>query len=192
MSSFVAKLSVAAAMLLASLSQPATAGPVPATFEKRTGCYGGMAFNSLHGGWASNHDLYSEVLADITSTCQAVAGKTISGSSPFWRCTNWQETFSAHENCFSDCEMGCAALPKEYAAALCGLGCDPNCDPGPSYGYNHIDWAVEMRDGGADKVIDFDTCMNAFKTELGGCASGSEQYHDGFWFRIDPSTGACP
>lgn len=88
--------------------------------------------------------------------------------------------------------MGCAALPKEYAAALCGLGCDPNCDPGPSYGYNHIDWAVEMRDGGADKVIDFDTCMNAFKTELGGCASGSEQYHDGFWFRIDPSTGACP
>ncbi|CAD0086357.1 unnamed protein product, partial [Aureobasidium vineae] len=155
MSSFVAKLSVAAAMLLASLSQPATAGPLPAALEKRTGCYSGFPFNHLHGGY--NHDLSSEVLADITSTCQAVAGKTIGDSSPFWRCTNWQETFSWHETCFSDCEDGCAALPKDYAAALCGSGCDANCDPGPSYGYNHIDWAVEIRDGGADKVIDFDT-----------------------------------
>ncbi|THY81643.1 hypothetical protein D6C92_10298 [Aureobasidium pullulans] len=189
MTFILAKLSVAATLLLTSILQPTSANPLPQQSLEKRGCYGGFPFNHLHGGY--HHDLTSEVLSDITSTCLAAAGKTISSSSPFWRCTNWQETNSWKETCFSDCEDGCAALPKDYGAALCGLGCDPNCDTGPTYGYNRIDWAIEMRDGGADKVIDFETCVNAFKTELGGCQSGSEQYHDGFWFRIDPAQGGC-
>ena len=81
----------------------------------------------------------------------------------------------------------------ELARLACTLGCDPDCDPGPNYdSYNHIDWAIEARDGQPGGLISYETCMAALQTEHGGCESGSEQYHSGFWFRIDPNSGKCP
>jgi hypothetical protein len=57
-------------------------------------------------------------------------------------------------------------------------------------GWNHLDWAIEVRDG-QEKTIDYETCKAAFESELGGCSNGSEQNHDGFWFRIDPNARNC-
>lgn len=58
--------------------------------------------------------------------------------------------------------------------------------------YNHVDWAIEVKNGNPEKVVDYETCMSMFGTELHGCQSGSEQIYDGFWIRIDPGIGACP
>lgn len=158
------------------------------------GCYSGFQFNGLHGGTQDN---YQEVLNDINTQCQAASGKTIKDAEPFWKCTNWAVTRSDHEDCYQNCYDACGGIgvgdSAELSQALCRNGCDPNCDPGPPPNtFNHIDWAIEVRDGNPEKVVDYDTCVNFFGTELRGCQSGSEQNHDGFWIRIDPSNGACP
>ena len=176
-----------------SLSLPAALLALAAS-ANALGCYSGFQFNNLHG---STQDNYQEVLGDINTQCQAASGKTIKGAEPFWKCTNWAVTRSDHENCYQECYDGCGGIgvggSREISQALCRNGCDPNCDPGPpSNTFNHIDWAIEVRDGNPEKVIDYDTCVNAFGAELRGCQSGSEQNHDGFWIRIDPPSGACP
>ncbi|KAK4899949.1 hypothetical protein LTR27_002711 [Elasticomyces elasticus] len=194
--------SIPGAVTLLALSQLIQANPTPqltgTAMEKRNGCYGySFGFNALHGGVITEHDLSGEVDNDINSFCQQAAGKEITASSPFWSCTNWQETFSASELCYDSCTDGCGAVGSggrggDLASGLCTAGCDPNCDPGPNYNnYNHIEWAIEARDGQPGGVISYDTCMAALRTEVGGCASGSEQVHDGYWFRIDPGSGAC-
>lgn len=157
------------------------------------GCYsGGLVWSNLHGGTQA---IDQEVLNDITTTCQKAAGKTIRPSEPFRLCTNWKKTKSDHDGCYDACIDGCGAIPGgragDIAVSLCKSGCDENC-ANDMPGTNHIDWAIEIRDGKPDKVITEEACLHAFHTEFGGCEHGSEQVHEGFWFRIDPSSGACP
>ncbi|PNP59903.1 hypothetical protein FNYG_14774 [Fusarium nygamai] len=154
------------------------------------GCYsGGLGFNNLHGG-DNNNDLTEEVKNDIHTTCTKAAGKVIKPSEPFWLCTNWERNQSPNPDCFSNCIDGCNALDENVRWG-CLLGCDSNCGAIEG-GFNHIDWAIEVRDGQAEKTITYEQCSEAFNTELGGCHAGSEQNHFDFWFRIDPNRDACP
>jgi hypothetical protein len=57
---------------------------------------------------------------------------------------------------------------------------------------NHINWEIKHDGNGDDtRTLTFDICYNALKTEAGACSHGSEQVHDGFWFRIDPNPDTC-
>ncbi|PNP83716.1 hypothetical protein FNYG_02933 [Fusarium nygamai] len=156
------------------------------------GCYtGGLGFNELHGGPRSS-DLTEEVKNDIHTTCSLAAGKVIKPSEPFWLCTNWERNMVPNPDCYSSCNDDlCGALDEKHRWG-CLLGCDPNCAEPPEGGYNHIDWAIEVRDGQGEKAITYEQCSEAFNTEFGGCSSGSEQNHFDFWFRMDPSRDACP
>lgn len=40
-------------------------------------------------------------------------------------------------------------------------------------------------------TADRDACKAAMNTEISVCGRGSDQVHDGFWYRIDPEIGAC-
>ncbi|KAK3615768.1 hypothetical protein LTR22_027304, partial [Elasticomyces elasticus] len=72
-------------------------------------------------------------------------------------------------------------------------GCDPNCGGVSQLGStNRIDWQMAHANDDAQTNMTYDTCFNAYWTEAQACDHGSEQNHDGFWFRIDPSGGACP
>lgn len=158
------------------------------------GCYSSsLTFKGLHGG---DNDIISEVLGDISSTCQQAAGKDITSDTPYWRCSEWQTTQPSNPSCYEDCESGCKAMgtgpAAELAKGACLAGCDPNCVQMPSGNdYNHIDWAIEASHGQSGGTITYDLCNAAFGTEVSGCASGSEQNHDNFWFRIDPNSGRC-
>jgi hypothetical protein len=153
------------------------------------GCYNeGLRFNYLHGG---ESDLTQEVIGDIHATCTKAAGKIIKPSEPFWLCTNWEKTISPNANCYIECMDGCNSY-KESVRWACNSGCDQNCAKPPEGGFNHIDWAIEIRNGQTEHSITYEQCTEAFKIELSGCRSGSEQNHHGFWFRIDPKEGACP
>jgi hypothetical protein len=58
---------------------------------------------------------------------------------------------------------------------------------------SRIDWEIKYDGDGTDsRTLTFETCREAFETELAGCEHGSEQNHGGFWFRIDPNPGKCP
>ncbi|KAF5695645.1 hypothetical protein FDENT_270 [Fusarium denticulatum] len=152
------------------------------------GCYNeGLRFNYLHGG---ETDLTGEVQADIHTTCTMVAGKTIKPTEPFWHCSNWEKNISPNVNCYTDCMDGCSNY-KESVRWGCNAGCDKNCVKPAEGGFNKINWAVEVHDGQAEAAITYEQCVEAFNIELGGCQSGSEQNHHGFWFRIDPEFGAC-
>lgn len=60
-------------------------------------------------------------------------------------------------------------------------------------GANHIWWEIQHDYVGTDdRIVTLDTCNNAWNTELGGCSTGSEQFYDGLWFRMDPNEGPCP
>ncbi|KAI4088454.1 MAG: hypothetical protein L6R37_008200, partial [Teloschistes peruensis] len=125
------------------------------------GCYSGFQFSSLHGG---SQDNSQEVLADITSRCQEASGKTIRAAEPYWKCTNWAVTRSDHIYCYQNCIDGCDATgvgpAHELSQALCRNGCDKNCDPGVQpNSYNHVDWAIEVKNGNPEKVVDYETCM---------------------------------
>lgn len=139
-------------------------------------------------------DLTSEVKSDIEARCREVNGKTIAKDTPFWKCTSWPKLYSNNEDCFDDCLDKCEPKSDDsgIASAFCAAEqCRKTCDAGvPVNEFNRIDWAIEKRDGGS-KSIDYETCVNAFNTELGGCNQGSESNHDGFWFRIDPNHGNC-
>ncbi|SPO06384.1 uncharacterized protein DNG_09073 [Cephalotrichum gorgonifer] len=155
------------------------------------GCYNsGYGFDWLHGG---KSDLTQEVINDIHTTCSMVAGKIIRPNEPFWHCTNWEKTIPDNVGCYESCTDGCAATPGRGGSNfLCTIGCDPNCEHAPEGGFNHIDWAIEIRDGQTEHEITYEQCSEAFNIERSGCQSGSEQNHHGFWFRIDPNSGACP
>jgi len=78
-------------------------------------------------------------------------------------------------DCISECAKSCAKIPCD------GL-----------YEGNRINYEIK-HDGNSDdtRTLTYDICYNAYKTELGGCKTGSEQNHDGFWFRIDPNPRTC-
>lgn len=189
-----------------ALSQLSYAGPVPANsgLFKRLGCYGSgdasdISFYSLHGISYSG-DITQEVKDDIHTTCSKAAGKTIKPSEPFWLCTNWEKTGQGKTEalkCYESCKPGTDISGSNSAVIDAGVEwCKSICElehgaPDLSDdGWNHLDWAIEMRDG-QEKTIDYETCKKAFETELGGCSNGSEQNHDGFWFRIDPNARKC-
>jgi hypothetical protein len=152
------------------------------------GCYKrGLNFDGLHGG---HQDNYREVADDINTTCNMVANKEFRTGEPgFAHCSQWAITRSAHEDCFDNCEAGCGALPRELNKFLCSSGCDPNCDPGPEPGNNHINWVINL--AGPSKMMTWEICSKAFVTELNGCPNGSEQNHEGFFFKIDAEVGNC-
>ncbi|KAL5619823.1 hypothetical protein FOVSG1_002045 [Fusarium oxysporum f. sp. vasinfectum] len=156
------------------------------------GCYiGGLDFNELHGGPRSS-DLTDKVKNDIHTTCSLAAGKVIRPSEPFWLCTNWEKNMVHNPHCYSSRNDDlCSALDEKYRWT-CLLSCNPNWAEPPEGGYNHVDWAIEVRDGQAEKAITYEQCSEAFNTELGDCSSGSEQNHFDLWFRMDPSRDACP
>ena len=100
--------------------------------------------------------------------------------------------------CYESCKPGTDISGSNSAVIDAGVEwCKSICElehGKPDFsvgGWNHIDWAIEVRDGQEEKTIDYETCKAAFETELGGCSNGSEQNHDGFWFRIDPNAGKC-
>lgn len=152
------------------------------------GCYsGGLNYDGLHGG---NQDNYREVADDINTTCNMVANKEFRTGEPgFTRCSQWAKTRSDHEDCYDNCVAGCNGMTGEKNKILCLAGCDPNCDPGPDGGNNHINWVINL--AGPTKTMTWETCSNAFVKELNGCSTGSEQDHDGFFFKIDPQDGVC-
>ncbi|KAK3721278.1 hypothetical protein LTR37_003153 [Vermiconidia calcicola] len=147
------------------------------------GCYsGGLAFEDLHGGADSNDlDMEAEVLADISNVCNEVNGAVFkNGDPPFSHCSDWTVTVEPDDTCYDVCLLGG------------GLDCDPDCG-GPVVGsVNHIDWQISYLNGAEEATMTLDICKGAFSTELGGCSTGSEQNHDGFWWKIDPNAGACP
>lgn len=172
---------------LAALAALAQAGPLPQSLVKRTGCYGsGLLFSQLHGIGYSG-DATKQVEADIRTTCSKAAGQRITAESPFWLCTHWEKT-SASKDEATECYDNCHGDTNCQSLCQVTHGTPDLSDDG----YNHIDWAIEVRDGQADAEIDYETCKAAFETELGGCSMGSEQNHEGFWFRIDPSARRCP
>jgi hypothetical protein len=145
------------------------------------GCYsGGLPFEDLHGGIGSNNlDMDDEVLADINTVCNTVNGAVFKkGDPPFTHCSEWTVTVEPDDSCYDLC------APDET--------CDPNCG-GPVVGsINHIDWQISHNSDNAELKMTWDVCNSAFSTELGGCDTGSEQVHDGFFWKIDPNAGACP
>lgn len=163
------------------------------------GCYnGGLAFNDLHGG-RGTQDLDQEVMNDINTVCNIVAGKTFKkGDPPFTHCSEWKVTVEPDDTCYENCEAGCEATGSnpanragDLSAGLCGSQCDPDCG-GPRVGtMSHISWEIKHNNDDAETVMSFDACNKAFLTELGGCSTGSEQNHDGFFYKIDPNAGTC-
>ena len=186
-----------------ALSELTYANPMPANsgLFKRLGCYGysDIGFSNLHGLGYSG-DIIQEVKNDIHSTCTKAAGKTIKPAEPFWLCTNWEKTGQGKTpalKCCESCQPGIDISGSNPAAIdagveLCRSICQlENGAPDLSDdGWNHLDWAIEVRDG-QEKTTDYETCKAAFETELGGCSDGSEQNHNGFWFRIDPNARKC-
>jgi hypothetical protein len=145
------------------------------------GCYsGGLPFEDLHGGIGINNlDMDGEVLADINTVCNTVNGAVFKkGDPPFTHCSEWTVTVEPDDSCYELC------VPDET--------CDPNCG-GPVVGsINHIDWQISHNNDNAESTMTWDICNSAFSTELGGCDTGSEQVHDGFFWKVDPNAGACP
>lgn len=190
---------------LLALSNQVQAVPTPTGgLVKRLGCYGDssdVSFYSLHGLGYSG-DITQEVKNDIHTTCTKAAGKTIKPSEPFWLCTNWEKTAKGKSEalkCYESCQPGIDISGSNSAIIDAGVqACRDICkltrgEPDlADDGWNHIDWAIEVRSGQTEQVITYETCKAAFETELGGCSSGSEQNHDGFWFRIDPNARKCP
>jgi hypothetical protein len=62
--------------------------------------------------------------------------------------------------------------------------------PGLGGSGSHMDLVVMNRDYQA-RVITFEQCYCAFVGERDKCPRGSESMHGDFWYRIDPSEGAC-
>ncbi|KAF4969113.1 hypothetical protein FZEAL_10289 [Fusarium zealandicum] len=165
--------------IIAALAQGASA----------LGCYSvGVRLNYLHGG---ESDLSQEVMNDVHTTCTMAAGKIIKPGEGFYHCSNWEKTISPNGNCYTDCMDGCGTY-KESVRWGCNSGCDKNCASPPEGGFNHIQWAVEVRGDQTEQELTYEKCSEAFNTEVGGCQSGSEQNHSGFWFRFDTGEGACP
>ena len=106
------------------------------------------------------------------------------GDPPFTHCSNWTVTVAPDDNCFDSCLSFC--IPD------CGSYCDPDCGGAVLGSINRINWEIDFNDESDDKKMTFDICKNAFQTELGGCSTGSEQNHEGFYFKIDPNVDACP
>ncbi|CAJ2509200.1 Uu.00g142260.m01.CDS01 [Anthostomella pinea] len=175
------------------------------------GCYhSGLTFTELQGGSPpydkqSTYDTHDDqvkedVLTDINKTCHlASAANPISGAKPFKLCTTWNKTISdnlgCYEMCTSDCKAPSWGRAGDFGASLCGLGCDKNCEKPPE-GNNHLDYEIKPGDNSSDdegnsKDLDEQKCITALYTEVHGCQSGSEQKHDGFWFKLDPNTGDC-
>lgn len=168
------------------------------TSANALGCYsGGLLFDELHGG--KDQELHGEVLMDINTQCQAVDNAIFKKGDPaFYRCTEWAVTVDPDSTCYDNCADGCAATANsggrggELSAGFCGLGCDPNCG-GPAVGsINHIIWEIHHDNDDAESTMTWEMCNKAFETEAGGCSSGSEQHHEGFWYKIDPQSGPCP
>lgn len=159
------------------------------------GCYsGGLGFNALHGG---KQDLDQEVKNDISTTCQMVDGATFKkGDGPFTHCSEWEVTEEPDDSCFYDCQKACGAVgfipgPGALVGAVCSEGCDPNCGGPPLGSMNHLSWEIKHANGDDETVLTYDACVKAFEKELGGCSTGSEQNHDGFFYKIDPNAGTC-
>lgn len=178
------------AILSHAAALPATS-PANPLLLRRNGCYsGGLAFDELHGDETDTQ----EVVNDINTTCQLADGVVLAPGASWTHCSEW--AFSRYNDCWEECEDGCAAMASsgargaEGAAATCSAGCDPNCG-GRETGTNHIYWEIK-NEGSADATITWGACNAALNTELGGCSTGSEQSHDGFWYRIDPNDGSCP
>jgi hypothetical protein len=193
------------ATLAHSAAIPVTLVATTAPLHRRNGCYGSgelkskfLKFENLHG---SGHTPNSEVSLDITSTCSMAAGRVLKPGEVWTRCSEWAATTSG--DCLGDCIDSCTppttfpgstALADQMSAGICTATCPSQCkgvvDKVESTGTNRIDWAIK-NEGSADATIDFQKCNDALNTEVGGCDSGSEQSHDGFWYRIDPNEGKC-
>jgi hypothetical protein len=176
-----------------------------APLQRRNGCYSAgelkskfLKFSDLHGSKSTPN---SEVSLDITSTCSMAAGHILKPGEVWTRCSEWAATTSG--DCLGDCIDSCTststfpgstALADQMSAGICTASCPSRCsgvvDKVESTGTNRIDWAIK-NEGSADATIDFQKCSDALNTEVGGCDSGSEQSHDGFWYRIDPNEGKC-
>ena len=189
----------------------AHAAAIPATFgataplQRRNGCYSAgelkskfLKFEDLHGSRRTDN---SEVSLDITTTCLMASGRVLKPGEVWTRCSEWAETTSG--DCEGDCIDSCnssstfpgsTALADQLSAGLCTASCPSRCkgvvNTVKETGTNRIDWAIR-NDGSSDATIDFQACSDALNTELGGCDSGSEQSHGGFWYRIDPNEGKC-
>jgi len=193
----------------------AQAAAIPATLlratapslQRRNGCYSSgdselndkfLKFSELHGTRRTDN---AEVALDITTTCQMASGTILKPGEVWTRCSEWATATSddCEGSCIDSCTPsstfpGSTALADQMSSALCVASCPSRCkDSGPlvvEHGTNRIDWAIK-NEGSADTTINFQACKDALSTEIGGCDSGSEQSHGGFWYRIDPNKGTC-
>lgn len=63
--------------------------------------------------------------------------------------------------------------------------------------YNHLDFIVRQGDCGeltvcTLNVMTYDMCLAALTVEVAACERGSNQNHNGIYWRIDPGHGPCP
>ncbi|KAK5681513.1 hypothetical protein LTS10_006045 [Elasticomyces elasticus] len=164
------------------------------------GCYGfqnDIPFTQLHGRNSIEYGLNMmyEVKHDIITTCHIIDGMVFKKGDPSWtHCTDWNDTTSdlvdnsCYTKCQDDCKLGIAGF-----LGTCLEGCDPNCGGFSQRGtWNSIAWEVAHANDDAQTTMTYDTCFNAYWTEAQACNYGSEQNHDGFWFRIDPNGNGCP
>ena len=179
MTVFITFLPVILTVLSATLSQ-----------VNALGCYSkGLDFDGLHGEPMDN---YQEVVNDINITCNMVTNKRfVGGEQPgFTRCSQWAISEAAYNECLAECRR------KGELIAECDMGCKGGKDGSKN---NKINWQINLPAGHhlhqlelpRSELMTWETCSHAFVKELNGCSRGSEQIHDGFWFKIDPNEGDC-
>lgn len=141
--------------------------------------FGHLHNRPMHFNDYEARDLTEEVKGDIRRVCELVDGSTVSPDTRWSDCSDW-----AWEGDNIPCPEYCA---PETDTGLWTTDCFEGCSPG-----NHISWEIAHDGNGDDtRTMTYDVCVSAFETELGGCENGSEQNHDGFWFRIDPNVFSC-
>lgn len=124
-------------------------------------------------------DLTDEVKGDINRVCEMVDGSSVGPGQRWSDCSDW-----AWEGDNIPCPEFCG---PESESENWTTDCFEGCANG-----NRIEWEIAHDGNGDDtRTMTYDICRNAFETELGGCENGSEQNHDGFWFRIDPNAMSC-
>lgn len=176
------------ASLAHAAALPATSAANP--LLRRNGCYsGGLAYTELHGDETDIQEVYN----DINTSCQLVSETPLGPGASWTHCSEW--AFERYNDCYETCIDGCSNVGSggrggDMASAGCSAGCDPNCG-GTETGTNHIWWEVK-NEGSGEATVSYDACIAALNMEVGGCSTGSEQSHDGFWYRIDPQDGNCP
>ncbi|KAK3661745.1 hypothetical protein LTR56_000236 [Elasticomyces elasticus] len=156
-------------------------------------------FGNLHDGpyWDKDklRDLTVEVLGDIAGTCRMVDGPWVfKTDTPFARCTDWKMQRQTQTCQLTDCPESCGDSGAD-GFSQCVTDCAYACPLEESLlqlNMNHLDFEIKHDGHGDDaREMTYDICNKALTDIYFGCGRGGDFEHEGFWFRIDPSSGNC-